>query len=191
MKYRFLVAALAGTAFAISGCQDSGPVSPESLPAELGPSPTGAPGTAVEFEVNLGGLGPGVPINPGECIRVTGDGTTHFNHCIFLGPVGGELENPATDAAVVILTGVQDAQGNGQGQASFTLNAVTWHSPSGDLTGTFEGNAQIKGTYGVQVGKLHARGTGRDLIGLQMWGDVQEQGPPPGTSVITVTGSIR
>jgi len=189
MKCKALIPLLVGSGLIFFGCSTDQPVSPTDV--DGGPQlVVGAPGTPVVFEVDLGGLGPGIPINPGECLRVTGDGTTHFNHCIFLGPVGGELENPAPDAAEIILTGVQDAQGNGQGQASFTFHA-TWHSPSGNLTGTFEGNAQIKGTFGLQSGKLHGHGTEGDLLGMQMWGDVQEQGEAPGASVITVTGTIR
>ncbi|UCF20943.1 MAG: hypothetical protein JSU87_05975, partial [Gemmatimonadota bacterium] len=137
----------------LAACGGDEPVSPTD--ADVGPQlVVGAPGTPVEFEVDLGGLGPGIPINPGECISFTGDGMTHFNHCIFLGPIRGDLENPAPDAAVVILTGVQDAEGGSQGQGSFTFTA-TWHSPSGDLTGTLEGNLQLKGTLYVQAGKLH------------------------------------
>ncbi|UCF20944.1 MAG: hypothetical protein JSU87_05980 [Gemmatimonadota bacterium] len=189
MKPNALISLLVGSGLMLSGCSGDEPVSPTDVDA--GPQlVVGAPGTPVEFDVFLGGLGPGIPTNPGECIHVTGDGKTHFNHCIFLGPVGGELENPAPGAAVVILTGVQDAQGNGQIAASFTFTA-TWHSPSGDLTGTFEGNVQATGTFGLQSGRLHAHGTGGDFSGLQLWGDFQEPGPPPGTSLILVTGTIR
>lgn len=189
MKNRFLIPAVVGVAFVISGCVGDQPGSPTDV--DVGPHMVvGAPGTPVEFEVFLGGLGPGIPINPGECIKVTGDGMTHFNHCIFLGPITGDLVNPAPDAAMVNITGVQDAQGNGQLAGSFTFTA-TWDSPSGNLTGTFEGNVQATGTLGLQVGKLHARGTGGDLKGLQMWGDLEEPGPPPGTSLILVTGTIR
>jgi hypothetical protein len=189
MKVRALMSLLVGSGLVLSGCSGDDPVTPTDI--DLGPQLVGAPGVAVTFAADLGGLGPGIPVNAGECLKVTGDGKTHFNHCIFLGPVAGDLENPAPDAVTFVLTGVQDAQGNGNGQGSFILKDVTWHSPTGDLTGTFEGSGQIKGTFGLQAGKLHGHGTGGDFKGLQLWGDVQEQGAPPGASVITVTGRIR
>ncbi len=189
MRCRALIPLLVASGLILAGCSGDEAVSPTDV--DVGPQlVVGAPGTPVEFEVNLGGLGPGIPINPGECLRVTGDGTTHFNNCIFLGPIQGDLENLAADAAVATLTGVQDAEGNGPGAGSFIFN-VTWHSPSGDLTGTFEGNLQIESTFGLVEGKLHGRGTSGDLMGLQMWADAQEQGSPPGASVFTVTGTIR
>lgn len=187
MPFKNAVASLSGClilAVLVTGCSE--PLTSESVdvaPFQL----VGAPGTPVVYQIDLR---PGVPINYMDCLRVDNSGTTHFHKCEFPVAVGGDLEDPAPSAGIWILSGDQDAQGNGTGGGPFGFTA-TWHSPYGDLTGSFEGHAEVKWVSGIGIGKLHGRGTGGEFWGLQMWGDAEEQGPPPGNYVVAVTGSIR
>lgn len=119
-------------------------------------------------------------LNAETCLEVFPDGSVKFNDCELAGPVTGDLEGTAT----LILTGKQDAVGDGRFRATFTMDVSM-----GDLSGTFEGRVKGKFTAGIAEGKLKARGTG-GFEGMKMRATGLEQGDPPGNLVIKVTGRI-
>lgn len=193
MKRRLLMLALVGATLAIAGCQDSAPLSPAPEPGNVSPALAGAPGIPVKFYSDVG---PGQAENP-ECLRDISAGITLIHECEIRARLprrgDGDIGNPLPDAMVWIVTGKQDSEGNGRGVGLFHMYNATWYSGSRELTGDFEGNAVIEWTEGLGEGILHARGTGGDFWGMQMWGDFSEQEDPTGTGnfVVTVTGTIR
>ncbi|NIW37071.1 MAG: hypothetical protein GWN32_11255 [Gemmatimonadetes bacterium] len=181
MRGKQLTSLLLGAVLAAYACSDRETTGLEvSDPAET-PTLAAPPGDPVTFTVHL----PNPPIpNNLDCLSQTGEGIAHFNRCEFDGPVLGDLIG---DAEVVITGWQSQVTGEGQGRASFTLEG-NWNGASGELTG----NATFEWTLGISTGRLHARGTGGDFVGLQLNGTLAEQGDPPGgNSVLLVTATIR
>ncbi len=183
MNRRLVMFAFVGAILAIAGCQDSAPLSPAVDMGDVGPVLAAAPGISVTFDMDLG---PALAVNP-DCDRQVASGILLIHMCEFRGSMTGDIWDPTWGSVVLIVTGRQDSEGNGRGYGHVTLTG-TW---DGVLTGTFEGNAAIKWTEWLGEGRLHARGTAGDFVGMQMWGDFLEQEDPPGNFVVTVTGIIR
>ncbi|MCI0693056.1 hypothetical protein L0337_13750 [candidate division KSB1 bacterium] len=178
MFQRIFVLIAFGFTLMFLACSEQTPTAPDFKQSE---QETGvaalAKGRSTRFAAEVD-LSDGI-LNP-ECLEVFPDGSVKLNGCQLAGPVTKDLKGTAT----AIVTGRQDAVGNGRFRGTLTLDVSM-----GDLSGTFEGRFQGKWTAGIAEGKIKAQGTG-GFEGMKMKATFLEQGDPPGTSVYTVTGRI-
>ena len=175
MKNRLFAPVVLGAALIISGCGDGNPVSPGS--PDLGPSLGKAGGTALTATIPLPFLGP-----PG-CVSAIPNGSVHLTECINAGSFSsGDL----TGTATVLFSGKQNTEGDGHGRGPIVLDVC--HALG---CGVFEGRFKGELAAAKFSGKFRAQGTSGSFVGRTMTATFEEIGPPPGTQVFTLTGSIN